>query len=52
MISDTADKWYDSNIFKRKGSYLLNLTYLPYCYWVILKITFNKYFVSEAGSIL
>ena len=52
MISDTADKWYDSNIFKRKGSFLLTLTYLTYCYWFILKITFNKYFASEAGGIL
>ena len=52
MISNTDDKWYDSSIFKRKGSYLLTLTYLTYFYWFILKITFSKYFAREAGDIL
>ena len=37
MIKD-IDKWYDSNIFKRKDSYLLTLTYLTCCYWFLLKI--------------
>ena len=31
--------WYDSNISKRKDSYLLTLTYLTDCYWFVLKIT-------------
>ena len=52
IVSDTTDNWYDSSIFKRKGSYLLTLTYLTFCYWFILKITFKKYFASEAGSIV
>ena len=43
MISDAADKWYYSNIFKRKGSYLLTLTYSTYYYRFLLKITITTH---------